>query len=398
MGMKRLKGLLAIFLCICLLTGCWNRREIDELAIVLAAGIDKTEKGQYRFSLQFVNPSEVAGEATGRSSSVTTYADNGYSLFEALRAASQISPRRLYVGSTQVLVISEEVAKEGIEEIFDLLHRDPEFQTSLKILVARGISAEDLLSTATSLEKVPASKLTRTLQITEKVWAESIANTTHDIVGDLVSEGKDPVISGVRVTGDPGKGRKEPENTKEIIPPAKIKFAGLALFRKDRFKGWADYKQARGILWGRDKIRNPPVSIGCKKEKYKISIETVRSKTRIHTELVHGKPKVRMVIRPVARVTELICLIDLDNPENIHQLEKRYAKVIRNEVKAALRFTQKKKLDVFGFGDAFSRSNNEWWKTVKDKWPSYYSRLDVQVDIVPSIRRTGLRGKPFQAK
>lgn len=44
---------------ILLLTGCWNRNELNELSIVLAMGIDKKDD-LYEVSLQVVNPNQMS--------------------------------------------------------------------------------------------------------------------------------------------------------------------------------------------------------------------------------------------------------------------------------------------------------------------------------------------------
>lgn len=42
-----------------LLTGCWNRRELNELAVVLAVGIDSAY-GQYAVSVQVSEPLQMS--------------------------------------------------------------------------------------------------------------------------------------------------------------------------------------------------------------------------------------------------------------------------------------------------------------------------------------------------
>ncbi len=44
-----------------LLTGCWNRRELNELAIAVGMGIDK-HGDQFRVSVQVVDPGEAASK------------------------------------------------------------------------------------------------------------------------------------------------------------------------------------------------------------------------------------------------------------------------------------------------------------------------------------------------
>ncbi|WP_438825729.1 hypothetical protein [Niallia taxi] len=44
-----------------LLSGCWNERELNELAIVMAMGVDKMEKtNNYQVAFQVVNPGAIA--------------------------------------------------------------------------------------------------------------------------------------------------------------------------------------------------------------------------------------------------------------------------------------------------------------------------------------------------
>ncbi|WP_255600847.1 hypothetical protein [Lysinibacillus sp. K60] len=56
-----------------LLGGCWNKRELNELAIVTAVGVDKSDE-LFEISVQIVNPSQVASnKATGIQVPVFTY-------------------------------------------------------------------------------------------------------------------------------------------------------------------------------------------------------------------------------------------------------------------------------------------------------------------------------------
>jgi spore germination protein KC len=49
-----------------LLSGCWNQRELNKIAIVMAMGVDKVEQtDNYRVSFQVVNPGAVASGQTG---------------------------------------------------------------------------------------------------------------------------------------------------------------------------------------------------------------------------------------------------------------------------------------------------------------------------------------------
>ncbi|MED5074414.1 Ger(x)C family spore germination protein, partial [Anoxybacillus geothermalis] len=51
----------SFFVCAVLLAGCWSKKELTDLAVVIAVGLDKTKDGRYLASFQVVNPGNVAG-------------------------------------------------------------------------------------------------------------------------------------------------------------------------------------------------------------------------------------------------------------------------------------------------------------------------------------------------
>lgn len=47
-----------------LLSGCWSRKELGDLAVAIGLGIDKSDKG-YRVTVQIVAPSMAAASTGG---------------------------------------------------------------------------------------------------------------------------------------------------------------------------------------------------------------------------------------------------------------------------------------------------------------------------------------------
>lgn len=100
-----------------LLSGCWSKRELTDLALVLALGIDMTKDGKYEVSMQIVNPGNVAGAVQqggggGQGLPIVVYHQKGDNIVEAARKASTMISRRLYFSHTNMLVIGEKVAKK----------------------------------------------------------------------------------------------------------------------------------------------------------------------------------------------------------------------------------------------------------------------------------------------
>lgn len=54
---KRVLTCLTVILLLSMLTGCWNRKELNTLSVVQAVGIDRLEDGQFSVSVQILIPS-----------------------------------------------------------------------------------------------------------------------------------------------------------------------------------------------------------------------------------------------------------------------------------------------------------------------------------------------------
>ncbi|WP_445648562.1 Ger(x)C family spore germination protein, partial [Priestia aryabhattai] len=64
--MKRKGFLLLVMMTMTiLLTSCWSKKELTDLAIVSAMGIDETKDGRFHITLQIINPGNVAGGMQG---------------------------------------------------------------------------------------------------------------------------------------------------------------------------------------------------------------------------------------------------------------------------------------------------------------------------------------------
>ena len=118
--MKKIKILLVTII-IFISTGCSNYRELTKLAITSAIGINKTEDG-YELIIQVINTQKTGSDANASSDTpkFIVYKKKGRTIQEALRNIILESPRRLYVNHMALLVISEEVAKDDMDNIIDL--------------------------------------------------------------------------------------------------------------------------------------------------------------------------------------------------------------------------------------------------------------------------------------
>lgn len=387
------KKLLIIICMLLLTTGCWSKKDLNELAIVTAIGIDKTEDG-YSVSIQILNPSELAGNTSSGRTEVVRFVKSGETVFEALRKLSTDAPRRIYLAHLREVVFGEELAREGIGKALDFISRDHEMRTDFYITVAKGSTAADILNIQTAIEKVPANKLFNALENSESVWAAAKTVKLDELINSIVSKGKEPVLTGIYHYGDAEVGGNI-ENVHNVSPETGLRIDYLAVFKKDKLIGWLNMDESKGFNYITDNIKNTVVNI--EQEDGKITIETLRSKTKVKGKMEKGKPVIDISVTPEGNIADVESSIDLTKPENIDKLEKKYSDNIKEKVQTSIQKVQEDfQSDIFGFGEVIHRADPKAWKGLEDNWDEHFTNLNVNVHVKAEIRRLGTITDSFQ--
>ncbi|CAM3167733.1 Ger(x)C family spore germination protein [Filibacter tadaridae] len=389
--MKRYVFVLLIFSLF--LTGCWDRRELNELAITLALGIDKIE-GEYEVSAQVVVPSEVSPKSSTGSSPVTLFRAKGETVYEALRKMTNESPRKIYPGHLRMLVLGEELAKEGISESLDLLARDWELRSDFYVVIAKDKTATEILNVSTTIENIPANKMFNTLKTSESSLASTKGITLDELIADLTSEGKNAVLTGIEVKGDQEVGPSK-QNVETITPSATITYDYLAVFKGNKLIGWLTERESRGYNDITNSVKSTVMPISCPGEG-EASIEVIDFNTDMKGKFKNGSPEVDLTIEAEGNVGAVECKIDLKETETIDTLEKIYEKELKGIINETIDTLQNKyESDIFGFGKAIHRSNPKEWKKIKEQWNEEFSELTVNIEVNMKLHNTGTLSNSF---
>ncbi|EFM12509.1 germination protein, Ger(x)C family [Paenibacillus curdlanolyticus YK9] len=394
----RLVRFLLLLVGIGLLPGCWDVREMPQLAIVSAMGIDKAPTdNHYRVSFQVINPSEISAGITesggGRTTPITVYAGSGDTLFEAIRESSGLMPRQLFFSHTRIIVIGEQLAREGIEDIFDMFERFSETRLTSRVLIARGSSAEAVLSTLTPIERIPSNALNGKLKFTSKLTSEQMEIQIDDVIRALSSTASEPIINGIRLLGNTALGSKK-KNVEQAVPIVRSRISGIALFKNGKLTRWLDGKDARGVVLLQNKMKSSVDVLPCKAEKKAIAIELLRAKTEVKTAFRNGKPYFQISVKQEGSLNEVKCSINLKKPEEIAKLEKEWSELVKKEVIGSVQVAQKEQSDIFGLGETFNRQHPKQWKKIQKDWGNLFAESDVTVTVNSFIRHSGMRIKP----
>lgn len=190
--MKKL-GLLILMPLMLLLTSCVGE-EPNDIAYVTALGIDKAESG-YLYTIQFANPTKISGGSSEEGGSGGDIVENmtveAPTIYSAVNNANSIVSKNFSMSHAKLIVVSEEVAADGLNGINDTLSRNDEIRPGVYIAVAEN-AGEYLEEVKPTIELNPS----KYYQLTYENNNESSIpkNTALDFYFACASENEDCIL------------------------------------------------------------------------------------------------------------------------------------------------------------------------------------------------------------
>lgn len=369
---------------ILLLTGCWNYYELNNLAICTGIAIDKKDD-KYEVTYLISNAKKNEVSAKEGEAGTTTYSGIGDTIQDAINDLQIKMPFEPYSGHLVVTIISEDIAKEGIENILDFLARDTESRNFFYILLSKNTKAKNILEIISPLQTFPSQTIASDIETSSAKTSLIYEITYNDFIYTLLEEGINPVLNSVTIIGNKEKGT----DTKELsdtVPEATIKIDTLGIFKEDKLLGWASTDQSKGINLLTNNVENFYVKTKCE-DKYMMNyIENIKTKTNIDID----NNIVNIKINGKATILETNCKINLENPETIKTLEQNIKDELNRIIKESANLVQKEyNTDVLGYGKIIHKKNPKKWNQIKDNWDEIFKNLNLKTEINIRIEDQG---------
>ncbi|CAI6248802.1 Putative spore germination protein [Bacillus subtilis] len=371
------KCVLPLLICI-LLTGCWDRTEINDIAFVVSSAIDK-KKDQYRVAMQIPLVGQLGGQTGGgggTAGSKTWYVDSasGTTIREANNKLQTSLSRTINTSHRRTVIIGEDMARDGVAPVFDILTRNPQNRLTALILVSRG-EARDILNTDVQLEQFPAEMI-RELAII----ATSRPVFLSRFMSDLVEIGSDPyapVISASK-TKPGGKGKSN------------LKIDGLAIFKKDRLMDIFKDEHMTAALMLLNQARQPEFIVDLPNQMGQASIQLQKSNASFHAAEKNGKLSMTIEIRAKGIITENQSTYETRETDQYYIIQKALNRTIKKDVISTVHRLQKLKADPAGFQDRTIRSTATTKNLLKKEWEEVYKDMEVHVVPIVTIEQGGV--------
>lgn len=372
--MKRL----IIPLCLLLLmTGCWNYQELNDFAIVTGMAIDYSDN-KYEVSLLIAN----GKKKEEKDAQITVSTQTGSTIYDAIENISLATPKELYISHLSVVVISEELAKKGLNPTLDFLLREPQSQQNFYLILAKDNKAKDMLSILAPLSDYPSQNITASIKVTEQLQGKIANASFNKFVGKIIEKGINPVANSLILVGNENDGTKQEEQENSVVS-AYTKLDTLGIFKGDRLMGWATKDESIGINMLLGDVDTLYLTLPCQKDKIVVSSTNYKIKNNIK------KDKVTVTLKATGMINEVGCSIDLEDPETIKIYEKKAAKKMKDYAEKAIKKAKNLKTDIFGYGYQIYHKYPKYFKTIDD-WDKTFSHLEINIQTEFKLNTKGI--------
>lgn len=416
----RMFKLLATIILPLFLAGCWGSRESDEIAYVMAIGIDKGKKGNLMVTFQIANPKVIAGITGGGGGGgggngggnvepflyVSTHAPLPIAAFHLVNATQS---REISLLHTKAFIFSEELAREGLKGYLNPLNRYRETRGTSFVFISRGRARDFMQKNQPLLEVSPSKQYEMIAQLSNvhglapktnfeqfyhNTKALSIAPTVPLVgvneKGMATVKPAEPHVLGNYLAGD-----------LPVAGESKVQFIGAAVFSGDRMVGELDGNECRHLLILQGNLqRSFMVLDDPLKQSGHIGLTLYQArKPIVEVSFTEEGPVINVEVFQEPTIVGIASGINYENTKYKPILEKEVTRLIEEKCMELVNRSQNEfRADIFGYGEAAKRHFLTLGDWEKYNWPEVYPNAQVNVKVNVKIRRTGLMLKTSQIK
>ncbi|MDQ0257904.1 Ger(x)C family germination protein [Evansella vedderi] len=376
--MLKLKKIIICLIILIPFTGCWDRQEINDIAIVMGTSFDKSDDRNYKTAIIAPLPGQMGGPGGGgggTSGEAAYYLDAGIgtTVRDANQNLQQRMPRKLMLGHRRVALFGEELAKEGLGKALDVLTRTTEARLTMQIFVTEG-EAIEVLSAEPQLETISAEAI-------REIGVSGFELTLRDFLLEFQQKGNDPIIPVVRA-------RDNISPNKNLVKQ-QVEINNLAIFKGDKLAFFTNELQTLGASWLMEKLVGKIYTVQFDEDTH-VSIEVIENKTNFDYKIQDNLPQFNIEVNVTGDILENETDFTFEEEGAYKEINAVVEKQIKNEISEILDATLPKGIDTFGLGWLLHRREREKWKEFESQWAEILPDVEHEVNVICSVKLPGL--------
>lgn len=370
--MKRIKFLILL---LPLLSGCYNYRELNELSITTAVSIDYKDNNFYVIA-EVINPIKQQDASSSNNSPFINYNSSSSSLQDAFRKVVLESPRQLYAAQLEIIVLSEEVVNNHLEEVLEYFARDPESRTEIKIIVAKTEDSTKAITLQTLLTSLSSSNIINSLDLQSKVLGMSYPVTLNELLNMYIDPYLEVVLPSMTLYGNYEIG-DEKENITTSSPKAIVKIDGSTITKDNKILGYLDLEESKILNLINGKLKETIIKMNY----YDGYIIFEPNRIKVSRELDIKNNIIKINISGYSKTKEIQSNINLKDPKEVEKLNKALNMELEKKITDTFNSIREKYgTDVFGFQELYYRTNYKYFKENCTNWyEDIYPKIKLEV-------------------
>lgn len=360
------------------LSSCWNYREINDMSIVSGVAIDKGgADGKYEVTVELIDIQQ--GKDINMHSKYITLSGN--TMFEISRNMIALIGKKLYWSHSKSIIISEDIARDGISGILDWYSRDAETRTDARVLVSKENTAKEVLKSKPVTENYTSFELSKLLKNEDTLSNVPVVDL-WDILDTLAQDGLSTWLPTVKIN----------KNNDDNI----LQVDGSAIFSKDKLIGCIDENSTKNILFAKDKVKGGLLVLD-KESESPITFEIFKNKTTIKPSVENGNLQFNIYTDTTVSLDEIQSDYEFYTEEGKNELENELSDMLQKSIYSSIKRIQSEYgADILGFGAKLNENNPATWNDVKDDWDKTFKTLTISVNSKVNIKNSAVTSKPIK--
>lgn len=346
-----------IILIILLLTlsGCYDYKEINDLAIITAIGVDYEDE-EYKITLEVLN--DQGDKDSGKIKSYTKTGSDK-SLAKALEKAADLLSDQANYTHVKLLILSDTITDGKFQNIIDFFMRSTYFRENFYVISSMDTEPEKILEKNTDENPVASTAIINLLESQDYSSNSGVLKTFDQIVEETLAFGKDTCFSNITLDDE------------------QFRVDGLSIFDKYEYK---------------DTISNEFATIYniLTNDFYRPIYSKTYDDLYFSIAITEGKVKTSLDTKTIKLTGDLMGKI-MDNEPNfiirdldvLKDLNSDFKKLINEKFTDFIGVLQENKSDILFFGESY-------YQKTREKSENFWIHLDIDSDVGFYINKKGL--------
>lgn len=350
-----MKKILIIILTLLLCTGCFDYKEINDLAIINAIGVDY-ENDEYVITLEILND-----QIDKDSSKITSYTKVGHgkNLTSAIENAADKLSKQLIFNHIKLMILSKSVVENKFENIIDLFLRNTYFRENFYVISATKNKPETLLNHTTNESPIASTAIIDTLESISYSSNTNLLKKFDEIIEEVITYGIDTCFSNITLKDD------------EFI------IDGMSIFNNYNYKGNLNSEYVKIYKLLTDNFDRPSYTINYNNLSFTVAINNGKLKTEINNGSINVNGNL------MGRILDNDPAFNIRDPKNLERIDNDFTNLLNKKISEFIKVLQDNNSDILGI-------TKNYYKKTRTKDKDYWLKLDIKSNIKFNINKKGL--------